>query len=228
MNAKLFFTSSFLLVYVFPLSAYAQSPTVADTVPVVSVSPTLKDRMQKRVESTNGISAMEKQKMQQKMDEFKARLQTIRDEKKKVLLERINTKISDSNQRIIARATKFLDELQLLLDKISQKGKEEKAKGVDTTSLDSAIIAAQNAIDSAKDAVAKQKTKEYVIQIATEATLRATVGTTVKQFEMDLKDLRKIAMDAKQAVQHAREELAKIRKSETINSTNATPSSTTK
>lgn len=168
------------------------------------------------------VAAQRKETARQKREEFKTRLQTIRNEKKKAAVERIDTKISNMNKNHTETFTAVLDKLQSILDRVSQKASEAKTSGKDTTALDSSIISAQAAIDSAKAAVSAQAAKTYSIQISNEATLRSSVGTTVSQFRKDLRDLHKVVVSAKQAVQKAVKELAKIASARGINPNSAT------
>lgn len=149
--------------------------------------------------------------MQDKKEQFKAKLQIIRDERKKALVERIDEKISTMNKTSTARFSAVLEKLMMVLDRITQKAQVTKAKGVDTSMADQAIVAAKTAIDAAKAAVAGQSAKTYSIDVVSETTLKTTVGSTVSMFRKDLSTVHKLVIDAKQAVQKAEKELAKSR-----------------
>lgn len=153
----------------------------------------------------------EKEAMTMKRKEFKERLQTIRDETKRMQVERIDTKISSANQTATNRFSAVLDKLQSILDKLIGKAQDVKAKGIGTTALDSAIGSAQASIDDAKAAVTSQMARLYVIQIASESALKSSVGSTVSELRTDLRDVHKAVVDAKQAVQKAVIERAKLR-----------------
>lgn len=173
------------------------------------------DRVQERVQNRRENAA-------QKRQEMKKRLEVIRDEKKKVAVERIDTKIVNMNKNHTERFMAVLDKLQSILNRVSQKASEVKANGKDTAVLDSSIVSAQAAIDSAKAAVLAQATKTYAIQISDEATLRNSVGTTVSQFRKDLRDVHKTVVEAKQSVQKAVSELARIVSARGVNPNSAT------
>lgn len=163
-----------------------------------------------------------KDAVQQKREEFKTRLQTIRNEKKKAAVERIDIKIANMNEAQTVRFTTVLTKLQSILDRVSQKVKTAAANGKDTTAADATILGAQTAIDGAKAAVSAQAAKTYTVQISDEATLRNSVGTTTSQFRKDLRDVHKAVVDVKQAVQKAVSELAKIASARGVNPENAT------
>jgi CHASE3 domain sensor protein len=139
-------------------------------------------------------------------EEFKAKLQTIRDAKKKILVERIDTKLASVNAKHTDRFTQVLNNLQILLDKIT-----ESSEADGTT--------AQAAIDAAKLAVENQAAKTYTITISTESALKTDVGTVTSQLRLDLMATHKLVIDAKQAVQNLRAENAMI-KEETTSTTN--------
>lgn len=191
------FVLAFIVLLILPLVVYA------------------KDTSQNRVQNRKDVVA-------QRKEEFKTRLQTIRNERKKAAVERIDTKIANTNEVHTVRFTSILVKLQSILDRVSQKASEAKANGKDTTALDSSIVSAQAAIDSAKTAVSAQAAKTYAIQISDEATLRNSVGTTTSQFKKDLRDVHKAVVEAKQAVQKAISELAKIASARGVNPNSAT------
>lgn len=144
-------------------------------------------------------------------EQFKERLQTIRDEKKRAVADRINTKIENINTRRTDRMKETIGKLRNILERISQKAGQAKANGKDTTTVDVAIAQAQTALSTTEAAVNTQTAKQYTIQIESEEKLRSTVGTTVSGLQQDLRDAHKTVVDAKQKVQQAAKELAKLR-----------------
>jgi hypothetical protein len=118
--------------------------------------------------------------------EFRGKLQTIKDQKKKALTERINTKLIGVNTRYTDHFTQTLSNLQAVLDKMSTDVNKN---------------AAISAIDVAKLMVENQATKIYTINIAGEETLRKDAGATVNQLRQDLISTYKAIVNAKQAVQ---------------------------
>ncbi|MBI1982026.1 MAG: hypothetical protein HYS68_00325 [Candidatus Levybacteria bacterium] len=198
---------SLLLLFVFlavPLVVYAQGTP------------------QNRAQNQRDAAVQRKEAAQQKREELKTRLQTIKDEKKKAAVERIDTKIANMNEVYTVRFVSILTKLQSVLERVSQKAAEAKANGKDTALADAAIADAQAAIDSAKTAVSAQAAKEYVVSISDEKSLRNSVGATVSQFRKDLRDVHKMVVDAKQAVQNAVKELAKVASASGVNPNSAT------
>lgn len=185
---------AFTFLFVLPLVVYA------------------KETSQNRAQNRKDVVA-------QRKEEFKTRVQAIKDQKKKAAVERINTKIVNQNKAVTNRLSAVLTKLQSVLDRISQKAQDAKAAGKNTAALSTAISNAQTALDAAKAAVSNQAAKEYTLSIANEGTLRSTVGTTVSGFRKDLRDVHKTVVDAKQAVQNALSELAKVSSAKGVNPT---------
>lgn len=188
----------FLLVALFPSFVNAQIPTSTNS--ASSLKQRIKDIVQMKREET-------KQALKLKRDEFKAGIQTIKDQRKKLLVERIDTKIAELNKKSTDGFSEVLAGLQTFLDKISQSTNDEKVLAD--------IKVAQTAIDTAVVAVASQSAKTYTLQITTEQNLRINVGTTMSQFRQDLMATHKLVVDAKQAVQALNKDRAIMRKEAT-------------
>jgi len=163
--------------------------------------------------------------MKAKKEEFKERLQTIRDSAKRRLVERIDTRMGSVNQRVTNRFLSVLDKLQSILNRMVGKAGDAKLKGIDTTALNLAIESAQGSIDDAKAIVASQAANLYAIEIASESALRVNVGSVVSELKSDLRDVHKAIVDAKQSVQKVVMEFAKLRGSGLKEENTATGSS---
>lgn len=136
--------------------------------------------------------------------QFRERLNTIKDTRKKAVVQKINDDIAVKNKKHTDKFNEVLARLQAFLNKISLEAKDSKTL--------SDIKSAQAKIDAAKSAVASQATKEYTIEITDETTLRNDVGTTISQFRVDLKQVHKVVVDAKQAVQNLRTDKTLMKK----------------
>jgi hypothetical protein len=122
--------------------------------------------------------------------EFKAKLETIKDEKKKLLVGRIDSKIAEINKRTTDRYLKTLEQLQMFVDRVSASDAATLANRT----------AAQNAINAAKTAVEAQAAKTYTIEITDEETLKTNVGTVVSQFRKDLTTVHELIVKARLSV----------------------------
>ncbi len=151
------------------------------------------------------------QKAKEKQEEFQLRLRQIKDERKRNLVERINQRILMMNQDYTRKFASVLDKLQSILERISQKAEEIAPEGQETTALKTAIDQAELMIKVAREKVAAQALKQYLIQLPQEERgLKDAVGQTVSQFRNDLRDVWQAVIKAKQAVSQAAKELAKV------------------
>jgi len=203
------------------LSITAISPSGVNAFPSISTpSSDLKMRDAAKEKRTEFIEMMKA-----KREEFNKRLQTIGDEGKRMLVERIDTKMGRVNQSVTNRFSIVLDKLQSILNRFIGKAQDAKAKGIDTSAVDSAIESAQIALGNAKTLAASQAANLYVVDIASQSALRVSVGSVVSQLRSDLRDVHKAMVDAKQAVQKVVMEFAKLRRNELNRESTATGSS---
>ncbi|GEM_PF-5635545 len=122
-------------------------------------------------------------------EEFKQKMQTIRDERKKKIVERADAKIAEINKRRTDAMTRHLDKMSEILAKV-------KARGGDTT-------AAEAAVAEARSAVVAQAAKIYTITITTENKLKINVGETMKALKADLQAVHQKIVDARKATADA-------------------------
>lgn len=204
------------------LSIIAISPSRVNALTLISTpSSDLRNMRDGAMEKKSEFMEM----MKTKREEFKEHLQTIRDTAKRRLVERIDTRMGSVNQRATNRFSAVLDKLQSILNRFVGKAEEAKLKGIDTTTINSAIESAQGSIDNAKAVVASQAANLYVIEIASESALKVNVGSVVSELKNDLRDVHKLVVDAKQAVQKVVMEFAKLRGSGLKEENTATGSS---
>lgn len=155
-------------------------------------------------------------------EEFRQKVATIKDEKKQALLTKIDAKLAAINAQKTNQMSQSLQKLTTILSTVSTKRDTLKAAGKDTKTLDLAITTATTSLTTAQATVTAQAGKEYILTIQSETTLKTTVGSTVKQLELDLMTTNKTVIAARQAVRKAAEELAKLKGEEKM----ATPSAT--
>ncbi|KKU02512.1 MAG: hypothetical protein UX99_C0007G0015 [Candidatus Amesbacteria bacterium GW2011_GWB1_47_26] len=121
------------------------------------------------------VMARDATKSGTRREEFKQKLQTVKDERKKKIVERADAKLAEINKRRTDAMTRHLDKMSEILAKV-------KARGGDTT-------AAEAAVAEARSAVAAQAAKVYTITITTEDKLKINVGETMKALITDLRNL---------------------------------------
>lgn len=233
MRIKTFFVGLGILFLfcILPSYAFSQtlSPTETFTPPSTKTRPldTLKDKKQQ----TQDLRMQRKEEMQaereefvKKREEYKEKLKILRDEKKKAVVERIDTKMKTVNTNHTTRMSETISKLRSVLSRIKQKRDIAQTNGNDTTLLNTAIANAETALDVAQNGVTTQATKEYVITVESESTLKTTVGSTTKQLESDLHATYTLVVDAKKTVMTAATELSKLKPRK---NTNASPSGET-
>lgn len=142
--------------------------------------------------------------------EFKAKLLEIKDQHKKMLVERIDVKLSTINQKGTTNLNSSIERLEKLLNKFSERAAKAKNAGKDTTEVDAAIVAARLAIKTAKDSVSSQSAKTYTADIKDETTLKTTVGKSVSSLRHDLHSVFELVKIAKQKVMDVARALAKL------------------
>lgn len=192
-----------LLVIISPNIVLAQTAT--------SSPQSVRDRIKTLRDGRQQLIAETREELKEKMETFRARIKTIKDERKQILTERIADKIASSNARLTNKMDKALDHLTQILTRVKNRSTDFKTQGKDTTALDQAISAAEAAIAEGKNAVDAQSAKEYTANITDESTLRNTIGQMVSGFRLDLQAVHKLVIDARQAVQKAIMEAAKLR-----------------
>ena len=203
--------AKFAAVIIFIAIVISSTPVFAQTSTATSTPQTIKDRLRTIKEERQAFVAETREQVKEKMEAFRAQIKTIRDERKQILTERIADKIASSNARLTNRMDKALDHLTDILNRVKNRAADFKAQGKDTTALDQAISAAEAAIAEAKNAVEAQGAKEYTANITDESTLRNTIGQMVSGFRLDIQAVHKLVVAAKQAVQKAIMEAAKLR-----------------
>ncbi len=199
MTRKLLILSFLLLFFASSAHALENATTTESAKPTAPTSSAakLKEQMQllqnQKTAAVSRVKDEAKTLIQTKRAEFKERIQTIKDQRKKALVERIDAKLAEVNKNHTSKFTEVINKLQAILDRVKQSATDAKVQA------DAA--AAQTVIDSAKLAVDDQAAKAYTMTIVDDITLKANAGTTVSQLRQDLTAVHKLVIDAKQAVQ---------------------------
>ena len=199
---KTFILIVFVALIVGRQTAFAQTATFSPQ--------TIKDRIKNLSEERQTFVKETREQMKEKMEAFRARIKTIKDERKQMLTARIADKIASSNARLTNKMDKALDHLTDILVRVNNRAAAFKTEGKDTTALDAAIVAAEGAIATAKTAVSDQAAKEYSANITDDLTLRNTIGQMVSGLRLDLQAVHKLVIDAKRFVAAAISEAAKL------------------
>lgn len=109
-------------------------------------------------------------------DSAKANLKKIRDEKKRMIVERLDTRFNEVNAKRTSQMAKHLDKMTKILGRDIPE------------------------IQAARDANTAQAAKTYTITITTEKNLKMDVGKVRSQLEADLKAVHQLVVAAREAV----------------------------
>jgi DNA repair exonuclease SbcCD ATPase subunit len=222
MSKKLSLLIILLLLVLFVPQAGAQNRSTGSA-RLESVNERLMEHKQSREDLQELIrqkKAALRTQTQNKRAEFETNLQTIKDQRKRQLTERIDERLILINQKGTTRLESAIEKLEELLDKFSERVSLAQAEGKDTTEANNAILAAEEAIADAKQAVAGQAGKVYVAQISDEEVLKNSIGDTVLALRQDLKATFDAVKVAKQKVMDVARSVAKLRS----NANTASPS----
>ena len=126
---------------------------------------------------------MKEKKTQQKED-FKEKVQNIKDEKKQVVVAKIDEKLSDRQTRLVSVLTKHLERLDAAIMTIEDKA-ELLTDDANKSKLTQQISEARQSIIVAKQAVETQSQKVYAPDVSSESRLKAVVSQTVANFRKD-------------------------------------------
>lgn len=244
MSKKLIFASIVLFVSLVPLAHAETSTTTESTQPQQYKEEVMRKQREAKAKITEGretknhltsISVEQKEairiEFQAKRDEFHAKLQDLRDQRKKLIVDRVDKRLATINQNWVQRMNASILKLENLLSKFSARADKLKAEGKDTSDVDAAITDAETAIQVAKDVVEAQKAKEYVADLTNEENLRSTVGESMTNLRKDLKIAHDVIKVAKQKVIDVARAIAKINPSgdlpKSTPTQTGTPSATT-
>jgi len=146
----------------------------------------------------------------QNRTDFRERVKAVRDERKLQILERMEGRFNNINERRTNHFQKVLDRLRRILERIQSRSDRAKSNGKDVSAVETAIAQATAAIDAAEQAVNDQKAKTYNVTVTDETTARNEVGDTLKTLQEDLHATWQKVQDARKAVFDALRKLAAI------------------
>lgn len=165
----------------------------------------------KRTTTTTETTTKSTDRMEKLMD-----IEDISDERKQTIVENLITKINSTNERWTSHWSDVLVRLQQLLAKIESRADLAEAAGQDVSSVREAITAADAAISEAQTALDEQASKEYTIEITDENSLGEAVRGAMSELQADLKGVKELILDARQAVREALTALKQIPQVDTL------------
>jgi len=181
---------------------------------------------QKREEFKNSLEqkrAEVKEKIETKKTELKEQLTKIKDGRKKEIVERANSELNKINERRTNHFSEVLEHLDTVLLNISSRADKAESRGLNVSAVRAAILGAQGAIATSREAVKTQASKVYSISISTESALRNDTLQARKTLRDDLMKVQETVKSAREAVRQVLVTLAQIPR---VNDDNPTPSPT--
>lgn len=176
---------------------------------------TMKEDIKKRKEEFNDTVKTKRAELQDqiktKREELKVRLDKIKDEHKKKTVERIDQRIDALNDKMMRHFSSVLVKLEEMLVRISERADRVSIeRGLDVSSVRSAIDKANTAIASARSAIEVQSGNIYTIKITTESALKIDVGKARQALNTDLAKVRDAVKAAHLTVKDAAVVLAQL------------------
>lgn len=193
-----------IVLFAFSGVSFAQTNTM-NTTQVASPG-----AMKERFQNLKDQKQKTRELIQQQKNNFREKMAAIKDTRKKALVEKISSNIAVQNTRFTTKLTNALTRMSDALTSMKNKSAALKISGKNTTSLDTAIAAAEAVIANAKTQVAAQAEKAYTAEIADDATLKNVIGQMFQQFRKDIQATHQLVISAKNAVIAAAKELSKI------------------
>lgn len=177
-----------------------------------SMSATLKEERLAFIQNIQQIRQNAETQIKAEREAFQEKLATIKDTRRKMLVDQIQTKLSSVSANRTNAMSENLQKLSTILENIQNRANTAKANGKDTSAVDAAIVNAQTAIQKAQAAVTTQSGKTYIITITatSSAGLKAGVGIKTKEFRTDITAAYQLMVAAKKAVNQAYLALAKV------------------
>lgn len=142
-------------------------------------------------------------KMASKEAALKTKLQTFRDKKKAEIADRINTNLNRINKNQTNQMKRHLEKMLSLLNRLEDRVTKGTSDIKNPETTKAAIANAKTQIATATAAVKAQAEKDYTLQITSESRVKAEAQEMREKLHTDLRAIRKIVIDAKQAVANA-------------------------
>lgn len=181
---------------------------VTQNVAAVESSPGSKIRRDEVREKVEEKRLMAQERIEAKRDEIaskaaalRERLQTFKDKLKATVVQRVSDTLNRINKKQTEQMQKHLDKMSSMVTRLENRVNE--ATSSNTASASAALNNAKATISSASAAVAAQMAKDYTITISTESAARADSKQARDRLHSDLRSVRGLVIDAKQAVANA-------------------------
>jgi len=143
-------------------------------------------------------------------EKYQEKLQNIRDQRKRNIVEGVDSRIGEINKNRTAIMLRHLGKIEEVLAKIEARVAQAETNGKDISAVQTAIQKAKDAIAAAKAKIEEQAAKTYTIEITTEDRLGSAVSSVRATFASDLRITHQSVVAARQAVGEVLRTLASI------------------
>lgn len=134
---------------------------------------------------------------------LKKKLATFRNKQKAQLAERINNTLTNINEKMVTQMNRHLETITGILSKLEARVNANVANIENSAEAGLAISNAKKAIETASNAVNMQAEKDYVLVATSEAKIGEDLRGVKDQLHNDLRLVRQLIVDARQAVSKA-------------------------
>lgn len=134
---------------------------------------------------------------------LRAKLQKFKDQRKAEVAERVNTNLNRINQNQTQRMLKHLEKMTAILNRLEDRVNKGTPDIKDPAAARAAIASARSSIATASATALAQAQNDYTITVTSETTVRADAKKSRDKLHADLSAVRKLVIDAKQAVANA-------------------------
>lgn len=135
-------------------------------------------------------------------EQYKEKLTEIRNVRKQKIVEKLDERLTSLLAKWIGHWADALTRLEKILAKVQEKT-DRVGEKYDVSEVNTAIAAAEEAIDLAKAELDSVKSKDYVFEISDEANLGYDIRSKISEFKEDMKSVRDAVSRAKDAVHTA-------------------------
>ncbi len=157
---------------------------------------------------------------------FKADLEKIKDEKKKIKVANIGENLLELNVNLTGKATEKVNKIEEVLIAIESRTDKATAAGANLVNVRALISMAETAIADARAAIVLQTAKTYVVTIQSEATVKTSAQTTRNLLKSDIEAMRVKIKAAHEATRKAANALKANPKARTTTTATTTATST--
>lgn len=182
----------------------------------------MEKEMRMKVASSSDNMMFRREEIKQKFEDEKVRLggklKTIKDERKRNMVKKVNEQFQEINTKKLEHFSNALKQMEEVLLKIKTRAAKASA-GADTSTLNTKIATFETAVTVARAAIVAQSAKIYSIEITTEDNLKNNTGVTRQALQADLKTVFDLVKNAHESLKDIMKELSNVRATTTTTAT---------